>query len=249
MIRFPVIVCILLSVAAAPKPSIKAETAAETVHFKTADGCLIEGLYLPPSSGSYVFINTHGLGSNRHEWTPLESGLKKSGYGFLSLDLRGHGNSLVCSGRRVEYKSFSPARWAGLSEDIRSAADFLKGRKIPENRLILCGASIGASLSLKAAAEGVKPAGLILLSPGLSYAGIEAEKFLGSMGAVPLLLAASEDDPYAWKSSGYLTVKAGSRGVPAVFRAGPGGHGANMLSAARPELLDYLLDWVQKLSK
>ncbi len=248
MMRLAPLFCLLLA-AAAPKPLPPAVERGSTVHFKTADGCLIEGFFQAPSPGAYTFINTHGLGSNRHEWTQLESGLKKRGYGFLSFDLRGHGDSLLCSGRPVEYKSFSPAMWAGLSEDIRSAAGFLKGRKIPENRVILCGASIGANLSLKAVAEGLKPAGVLLLSPGLSYAGIEAEKFLGDLGVVPLFLAASKDDPYAWESSGYLTVKAGSRGAQAVFRAGPGGHGADMLSAARPELLDYILDWVQKLRK
>ncbi len=250
MIRALILAGAILAAAAAPKPPVKTgPAAAETVHFKTQDDCLIEGFYQAPSPGAYIFINAHGLGSSRHEWAPLEAALKKRGYGFLSLDLEGHGNSLLCSGRAVEYKSFSQARWAGVSEDIRSAANFLKGRKVPENRLILCGASIGANLSLKAAAQGLRPAGLVLLSPGLSYAGIEAEKFLAAMGAAPLLLAASENDPYSWQSSGYLAVKAGALGLPAVFRAGPGGHGANMLSAARPELLDYILDWAQKLRK
>ena len=61
----------------------------------------------------------------------------------------------------------------------------------PQERLVLCGASIGANLSLKAAAEGLRPAGIVLLSPGLSYAGIEAGAYLEESGAIPLLLAAS----------------------------------------------------------
>ena len=207
---------------------------------------MIAGVYLAPSSRPYVFINVHGLGSNRHEWAPLEKELEKRGYGFLSFDLRGHGGSLVCSGRAVDYKSFSSDRWADLSGDIAAAAGFLGKRGIVESRLIVCGASIGANLSLKAAAEGLRPAGLVLLSPGLAYAGIDAEKFLMESGGVPTLLAASKDDLYAWKSSGYLAAKAGLRGMPAVFRRGPGGHGAGMLSADRPELLDRIMDWVHR---
>ncbi len=219
----------------------------ETVSFKTSGGCVLEAVYQPASSGSYVFVNTHGLGSGRAEWGTLEGGLKKRGCGYLSLDLRGHGRSLRCPGGRADYKTFSAEQWAGLSADIRAAADYLKSRKVPRERLVLCGASIGANLSLKAAAEGLRPAGIVLLSPGLSYAGIEAGAYLEGFGAVPLLLAASEDDAYAWESAGQLAARAKLRGLPAVFRAGPGGHGANMLSEASPGLLNYILDWADKL--
>ena len=219
----------------------------ETVSFKTSGGCVLQAVYQSASSGSYVFVNTHGLGSSRGEWGILESRLKKKGYGYLSLDLRGHGGSVRCPGGRADYKTFSAEQWAGLSADIRAAADYLKSRKVPQERLVLCGASIGANLSLKAAAEGLRPAGIVLLSPGLSYAGIEAGAYLEGLGAVPLLMAASEDDAYAWESAGQLAARAKLRGIPAVFRAGPGGHGANMLLEARPELLNYILDWTDKL--
>jgi len=225
-------------------PRIKtARREGKPVRFKTPDGCALEAFYQPASSGAYVFVNIHGMGSSGGEWAVLEAGLRKRGYGYLSIDLRGHGESLECAGKPVGYKTFSPVQWAGLSADIRAAADFLKGRKVPSSRLVLCGASIGANLSLKTAAEGLRPAGIVLLSPGMSYAGIEAEVFLDGLGAIPLLLAASEDDPYAWDSAGVLVARAKSQNIPAVFRAGPGGHGANMLSETRPELLNYILDW------
>lgn len=237
-----------LALALAAGAAVSASAAGrETVGFKTSGGCVLEAVYQPASSGSYVFINTHGLGSARAEWGILEGRLKKKGYGYLSLDLRGHGGSLRCPGGRADYKTFSAEQWAGLSADIRAAAEYLKSRKVPQERLVLCGASIGANLSLKAAAEGLRPAGIVLLSPGLSYAGIEAGAYLEGFGAVPLLLAASEDDPYAWESAGQLAARAKTRGLPAAFRAGPGGHGANMLSASRPELLNHLLDWAGKL--
>lgn len=220
---------------------------AEVVHFKTADGCLLEASYRPPSSGGLVFINLHGLGSDRGEWAVLERRLAKNGYGWLSADFRGHGGSLECSGFPADYRTFSPAGWKELSADIAAASDFLKSRKIPQKRTVLCGASIGANLSLKAAAEGLRPAGIALLSPGLSYAGIEAEAFLKDEGAVPLLIAASRNDPYAWKSSERLAAQARSGDMQVVFKAGPGGHGANMLSESKPALLDFILDWAKHL--
>ena len=240
-------ILLLLACGAYPVVCGAAPAARETVHFKTAGGCSIEAAYHAPASGSPVFINIHGLGSNKGEWRTLESGAEKRGYGYLSIDLRGHGGSLECPGRRLDYKSFSPAQWGGLSEDIKAAADYLKDRKIARGRIVLCGASIGANLSLKAAAEGLKPAGIILLSPGLSYAGIESVIYLNQIEAKPLLLAASENDPYAWQSAGRMLIAAKTRGIPAVFRQGPGGHGANMLSDAEPALLNFIFEWVKGL--
>ena len=243
MSRAKIILPVLALAAGASTPA----ACRETVSFKTSGGCVLQAVYQAASSGSCVFINTHGLGSNRDEWRSLEGRLEKKGYGYLSLDLRGHGGSARCPGGRADYKTFSAAQWAELSADIRAAADYLKSRKVPQERLVLCGASIGANLSLKAAAEGLRPAGIALLSPGLSYAGIEAGAYLEGFGAIPLLIAASRDDAYAWESAGQLTARAKVRGLPAVFRAGPGGHGANMLLDARPELLDYIPGWTGKL--
>jgi pimeloyl-ACP methyl ester carboxylesterase len=219
---------------------------AADVRFKTADGCLLEAGYLAPSSsGAPVFINIHGLGSNRGEWAGLEKILAKNGFGYLSPDLRGHGGSTECPGGRADYRTFSAAQWGGLSADIRSAAAFLEKKKIRYCRMVFCGASVGANLALKAAAEGPSPGGIVLLSPGLSYAGVEAGRYLS--GSVPLLLAASEDDAYAWRSSGELTAAALSRGVKAVFRRGHGGHGAVMLTGRDPGLPDNVMDWARRL--
>jgi len=229
-------------------PRIKiARRAGKPVRFKTSDGCALEAFYQPASSGSYVFVNVHGLGSSGGEWTVLEAGLRKRGYGYLSIDLRGHGKSLECGGKPVNYKTFSAVQWVGLSADILAAAEFLKGRKVPSSRLVLCGASIGANLSLKTVAEGLRPAGIVLLSPGMSYAGIEPGFFLDELVAIPLLLAASKDDPYAWDSAGALAARAKFKNIPVIFRAGPGGHGANMLSETRAELLNDILNWADKL--
>jgi len=54
---------------------------------------VLEAVYQAASSGAYVFVNSHGLGSGRTEWRVLEDRLKKKGYGYLSLDLRGHGGA------------------------------------------------------------------------------------------------------------------------------------------------------------
>ncbi|MFA6435187.1 MAG: alpha/beta fold hydrolase [Elusimicrobiales bacterium] len=222
--------------------------AAETVHFNTADGCRLEAFYQAPSTGSFVFVNAHGLGSGKNEWRVLETELKKKGYGYLSLDFRGHGGSRECGGAPADYRTFDAAAWSSLSGDLRASADFLKEKGVPAGKLLLCGASIGANLSLKAVAEGLRPAGVILLSPGLVYAGVGAEESFRAWPWVPVFIAASRNDDYSWRSSGYLTARAGVAGISAVFRAGAGGHGVNMLTAEeRPGMIGAILNWAERI--
>ena len=224
--------------------------AVETVRFTTPDGCGIEALYQAPSTGAYVFVNVHGLGSDKSEWKVLEAELRKKGLGYLSLDLRGHGGSLDCGGEAADYRLFDAARWGSLSGDIKAAAAFLKSKGIPVRRLLLCGASIGANLSLKAVMEGLRPAGIILLSPGLVYAGIGAEDFFKSDLGIPLFIAASRSDDYSWSSSNYLAAQADVSGIRVVFRAGVGGHGVNMLTEEKPPgMIGALLAWVKRLPR
>lgn len=213
----------------------------QTVRFNTGDGCALEAFYLAPSSGSYVFINTHGLGSDKNEWAGFQAALAARGLGYLSLDMRGHGASLKCAGKAVSYRAFSKVDWNNISRDITAAAAWLRKKKIPASRLVFCGASIGANLSLKAAAEaGIKPAAVILLSPGLEYAGVKAEPYYAAAQPLRIFIAASEDDPYAWQSGNYLA--AAAKGLPAHFVAGAGGHGVNMFKG--PGLMSGIIDWV-----
>jgi len=216
--------------------------AQQTVRFNTADGCALEAWYSAPSTGAYVFVETHGLGSGKGEWGPLHDELKKRGWGWLTLDLRGHGASASCGGKKADYRAFTARDWRNASRDIEAAAGWLAKKNIKPGQMIFCGASVGANLSLKAAAEGrLKPAALILLSPGLEYATIRAGEYLAS-SQPRLLISAAREDQYAWESSNYLAAAAARQGVKAAFLEGRGGHGVNMFG--EPGYMARLLDWI-----
>jgi alpha-beta hydrolase superfamily lysophospholipase len=114
--------------------------------------------------------------------------------------------------------------------------------------MVFCGASIGANLSLKAAAEGaIKPSAVVLLSPGLEYAGVRTEENYAAAQPMRIFMAASEDDAYAWQSANYLAATAATKGLPAYFKAGQGGHGVNMFKG--PELIADIINWVLNSGK
>lgn len=206
-------------------PCAPAAAGQKEVSFYTGDGCRIAAYYLAPSSGAPVFVNAHGLGSGKYEWGPLQEELARRGMGYLSLDLRGHGASTVCAGKPADYRRFTAADWAAASRDIEGAAAWLAKKGVPAGKMVFCGASVGANLSLKAAAEGgIKPAALVLLSPGMDYAGIKAPDYLAGAPA-RVLIAASPNDPYAWQSAGPLIKGAAGK---ASFADGKSGHGVAM---------------------
>lgn len=230
-------------------PAAELRAGETTVRFRTADGCRLEAFYLQPSDGSLVFVNSHGLGSDKNEWRSFDTALGKAGFGYLSLDLRGHGGSLKCGGKIADYRKFGPADWPLVSKDIRAAVAFLKTKKVQPRRIVLCGASIGASLSVKAASEGPAPAGLVLLSPGLAYAGINVADFFPAAPGPRFFAAAAPDDDYAWQSSLQLAELAGGRKINFVFKAGPAGHGVRMFDAPGSTLIGDILAWAANLRK
>ncbi|HBB67827.1 MAG: hypothetical protein A2081_00940 [Elusimicrobia bacterium GWC2_61_19] len=222
----------------------RAQAQQTTIRLTSADGCALEAFYLAPSSGAYIFINTHGLGSSKNEWAPFQEELKKAGYGYLSLDLRGHNESRTCGGLKTDYRNFSKADWNNASRDIAAAAAWLAKKGFSSRKLVFCGASIGANLSLKAAAESRrKPAAVILLSPGLEYAGVNIKDYFLAPRSYPVLTTASDDDPYASQSSSLFirTARAGS--LRPDFIDGKGGHGVSMLN--NPDVLPAVLAWVK----
>lgn len=219
-----------------------AAAAESTVTFRTADGCAIQAVFLAPAKNSYILVNTHGLGSNRSEWEPLQAAAAGRGYGYLSLDLRGHGGSKACGGKPANYRKFTRADWAAASRDIEAAALWLQGKGYAPGRMVFCGASIGANLSLKAADEGtVKPEGLILLSPGLDYAGVQSLPYIRT----GTLIAAAPTDQYAWQSSLRLRAAAQEKKFLCDFLDGSSGHGSGMFR--KPGFIKALLDWISGL--
>lgn len=229
----------LLLLACAP-----ARAQQKTVRFTTADGCKLEAFYLAPSSGAYIFINAHGLGSDKNEWGPFQDKLKSAGYGYLSLDLRGHGKSRICGGKEVKYMFFSEADWNGASQDIETAAAWLKKRGLSPSRLVFCGASIGANLALKAASEGaLKPAAAILLSPGLEYAGVKTESNFSAPREFRVLSLAARPDLYAWESVLRLNRAAMEKGLSAYSMEAAGGHGVNMFKY--PSVIPAIFAWLE----
>ena len=234
--------------AAAKAPALEVQTG-ERISFQTSDGVIISGLFRrPASSANKTFILLHGLGSNQEEWQSFSDRLANAGYGVLTYDARGHGKSTgTADNRKISYDKFGPpgpgSDWEKMLGDLGEAISFLnREKKIPGRKVGLIGASIGANVCLIYASKNPEIPLVMLLSPGLNYAGFAT---LGSIEAFknrPIAIAASPQDAYAYQSSILLFQKIQTN-KKAAFLAGPAGHGVQMFDG---KFDNQLIKWINR---
>lgn len=181
----------------------------------------------PPWPG---VILLHMLNRDRTTWDDFAHQLSEAGYAVLSIDLRGHGET----GGEMD--------WGLAVADLQKAWEFLVEREeITQNQTAIVGGSIGANLALIAGANEKAIKTVVLLSPGLSYSGVETEAALERYGTRPLLIVASRDDSYAADSSSTLDEQA--KGDSELIMYDTAGHGTNMFQN-EASLTMQIVDWL-----
>jgi len=188
---------------AQPAPNSK-DTAEQKVTFLTDDKVLIVGTYYSPSSSNKntstdAIILLHMLGRDRNDWNPFASTLSNSsnGYAVLSIDLRGHGESVNQNGKAISFQSFTPNDFSKMVLDAKAAKQFLVTQKgINPNNIAIVGASIGANVALNYAASDPSIKAVVLLSPGVNYKGVTTSDSIRKY-VNPIYMVTAGKDPIA----------------------------------------------------
>jgi dienelactone hydrolase len=220
---------------------VPAEASAGTqrVTIRTDDGVSLAATWYEPGARSApAVILVHMLHKSRRDWESVASRLASEGIGALAFDLRGHGESTgsLQAGETPDYTA--------LVRDITAARRYLASRPdVLQSRIGIAGASIGANLAVLEASADAGIASLALLSPSLDYRGLRIEAAMKKYGSRPALLIASDDDPYAMRSSKDLQ-KAGS-GTREIHVLSHAGHGTAMFGND-PDLARTLVDWFHR---
>lgn len=189
---------------AAPEPA----AAPVQVTFTTDDGVTIGATLHPgatPRAPAVVLV--HQLGSTRAEWDPLVAQLsQRPALTLLAIDMRGHGESThAANGRTLDFNQFGADDWRATAKDVRAAVDWLThAAPVHPAKIAACGASIGSSAVIAAAADDPRIVAVVALSPGRAYHGFDAVTPATHLGDRPLFAIAAHDETDSIDMAGTL---------------------------------------------
>ena len=120
---------------------------------------------------------------------------KRYGYGYMAMDLRGHGSSLAApDGSTTSYRTFaisgSNNEYNKMIRDVEAALAYLSAEGITNDRIILTGSVLGANLAIKAAAIHQDISMAAAFSLALNVNDVLSVNPLRAYGKRPLLLVA-----------------------------------------------------------
>lgn len=166
-------------------------------------------LYPPAGENSPGLILVHDRLGSRGHFAAFAARAQREGYLSIAIDLRGHGGSAALNGTPLNPRAFAQEDWMRCLSDLESAKKTLLDRGADPDNLAMVGAGLGANLVLQYASRDEDVQAIVLLSPGLSYEGIEAKEALARYGKRPALLVTSTGDSYAAATCEELHASAG----------------------------------------
>lgn len=158
---------------AATKAANSAEIKEEFIEFPTDDEWNIKGRYYPATKSTWTLVLIHGQRNSASEWKLWFPYLKEAGIGYLAIDLRGHGKSLVNPiGSTTTWRRFPISglnnEYNKMVRDVEGAIAWLGEKGISEQNIVLVGTVLGANLAIKTAAIHHDIAKTIAISPALN---------------------------------------------------------------------------------
>lgn len=218
----------------------------ERVMLPTADGKSIAGDYFQGKKPMGV-IFLHAMPSTKEAWRDVCAAVQAMGYHALAIDFRGHGES---TGGPDGFKNFSDTEHQASILDIDAAAEFLAKKNVPLGGTWLAGASLGANLALMYTVAHRETQGAVLLSPGLSYRGVQAGPLIRELWqGQKVLIASSEDDDRSGGNNAdgarvlIEAVPAGCEKKLILYKFS--GHGTDMLGREEPDLQTEIINWIE----
>lgn len=223
------------------------------VEFNAPDGWPLNAKYVPAKDGKLTLILLHGTGQRKDDWHALGRSLAGWGFGYLALDLRGHGESgKGPDGQPASWRKFKPTKeaneFANMTRDIEGAAAYLVGQGVLEDAIGIIGADVGSSVGIKYAAVHPKVPLIAMLSPGTHYQEVLTINAMRAYKNRPILMVYSLADRNSSRATpvleSFARQSAGDLNVTVIKVAQE--HGTKMLRGDLPrQIIDWLLSPVR----
>jgi len=167
----------------------------------TADEVVIIGEYVAPRTGkdarAPIAILLHMYNSTRSAFAPLIKPLHEAGFAVLAIDLRGHGESVAPSSMDLagRMQRRDPDLFRKMFNDVTAAYLWLRDQPgVDPARFVLVGASVGCSVALDYAGRDRSVDGIVCMTPGTAYLGLDSQAHIEKCKDRPVLLMAAEEE-------------------------------------------------------
>ena len=227
------------------------------INVTTSDGFHIVGQLDIPKDAKVkdkapLVIFLHSIGRDSTEWGDFPNTVKdKLGVATLTIDLRGHGKSIVNNnGKKFYWQYFTEKSYKKFPDDVLDVLKYVK-KEYPEvdcYKISIVGASLGANTALMAGSYAIKYdsmniKSIIMLSPMLKYKGFDLRLPIVRYGEKPLLFIVSQKDNYAYQSSTELIKFAQGKKLLKVYPSG--GNGVYLIKFQK-ETAPLIMDWIKE---
>ncbi len=194
--------------------SIAADIKTVTKDYKTVtkDGFTITAKLEYPKIKQKTDFSTivllHSLGYSSEWWEKLPDDILNSGYAVLSIDLRGHGNSVYNSKLiRVSWNSMKNSAFAKYPDDVITMIDYIKNenKRTFFNNWAIVGSDIGAVTAIHVANKiEYKPKTIVMISPLVKARGLYAPVKLAELDNIDILSITGKSDRVSINANNYL---------------------------------------------
>lgn len=137
----------------------------KAVSLTTSDGWNVAGVYNAADPGKKTVLLLHDIGKNKEEFSSFSRALSKAGYGFLAVDLRGHGQSKNLGEAYSFAKEGVDNDYNKMARDVDAAMNYLQKQGIKPEDTVVLGAGLGANVAAKSMSFWPDTFALALISP------------------------------------------------------------------------------------
>ena len=243
---------VFISFAANAAVNKKTKKTVHNIEIQTRDEVILSATLVMPESASVknkvpMVVLLHSLGSNKDAYTQLVLDLKSKDIASLSIDSRGHGQSITkLNGKKSYWQNYSNKIFQKYPDDIIEFLDYVNEHyvAIDTSRLGFLGADVNANAATIASAKGkynVKT--LVLVSPSIEFKGLHMSSELVKYGNKPITIIVTQNDKYHYQNAKELEKYA--QGQVNLITTKVGGTGDSIIKL-NPYLNKVISDWFAK---
>lgn len=163
------------------------------VSLSAQDGWKLAAVYQPAAKDHKTVILLHDLNKNKEAFSSFKNSLAKSGFGYVALDLRGHGQSTGGGTAKSFAKEGVDNQFNKMTRDVDAAIRFLQTKQIPLDQIVLLGAGLGANIVAKSSTFWADIPSIALISPSANIRDVLAIPPLRLYKGNVLIAAAAAD--------------------------------------------------------